>query len=212
VYLHAPVGEGNFAARWTGRLDPPSSGAYHIAFVSDDGVRLWLDGKLVVENWSDHAPAEDQATVDLTEGRQVDLKVEYYQGGGGATARLKWTRPDDTTEVIPADRLRPPDGHGPGLRAEYFEGRALDAPATVRIDPTIDFEWPPAPRPVARKTVPGTVDVGIELPAGRYRAEWTIPETGARAKAEEFDHRGGRRRLASPPFADDMALAIRARP
>ncbi len=82
-------GEGNFAARWTGRIDPPASGTYRLTTVSDDGVRLWLDGKLVIENWTDHAPSGDHATVQLA-------------GGGGSKAQLSWTRPDGTTEVIPA--------------------------------------------------------------------------------------------------------------
>jgi hypothetical protein len=212
VYLYRPVGQGNFAARWTGRLDPPATGEYRLTTVSDDGVRLWLDGKLVIENWGDHAPAEDHATVELTAGRPVSLKLEYYQGGGGATARLKWTRPDGTTEVIPAERLRQPDGSGPGLRAEYFEGRVFDTPATVRIDPTIDFEWPPAPRPISRKAAGGTVELSLDLPAGRYRAEWVDPKSGAVAKAEDIDHGGGRRALVSPAFTEDTALAVRLHP
>ena len=211
VYLHPPVGEGNFAARWTGRLDPPASGTYRVTTVSDDGVRLWLDGKLVIENWTDHAPTEDHATVELVAGRTVELKLEYYQGGGGSTARLMWTRPDGTAEVIPADRLRLPDGSGRGLRAEYFEGRALDAPEAVRTDPVIDFAWPPAPRPIPREAASGTVAVGLDLPAGRYRVEWVDPKTGTVVKDEAVEHAGGRKSLAAPAFNEDLALAVRAR-
>ena len=210
VYLHAPVGEGNFAARWTGQIDPPASGAYTLATVSDDGVRLWLDGKLVIENWSDHAPTEDHATVELTAGRPVELKLEYYQGGGGSTARLKWTRPDGTTEVIPADRFRQPDGSGPGLRAEYFGGRTFDAPEAVRTDPTIDFEWPPAPRPIPHEAASGTVEIGLDLPAGRYRVEWVDPKTGTVVREEPLEHAGGRKSLTAPAFDEDLALAVRA--
>jgi hypothetical protein len=211
VYLHAPVGEGSFGARWTGRLDPPAGGTYRLTTVSDDGVRLWLDGRLLIENWSDHAPTEDHATVELTAGRAVELKLEYYQGGGGATARLKWTRPDGTTEVIPSERLRQPDGGGPGLRAEYFEGRALDAPRAVRIDPVIDFEWPPAPRPIPRKAASAASEIGLDLPAGRYRAEWVDPKTGKIVSDETLEHSGGRKSLTVPAFDDDLALAVRVR-
>ena len=126
-------------------------------------------------------------------------------------ARLRWTRPDGTTEVIPAVRLRQPDGSGPGLRAEYFEGRTLDVPEEVRTDPAIDFEWPPAPRPIGRKVAGGTVEIGLDLPAGRYRVEWVDPKTGAVTKAEDLRHAGGRRTLVSPAFDEDLALAVRAR-
>jgi hypothetical protein len=211
VYLHAPVGHGHFAARWTGRLDPPATGTYRLTTVSDDGIRLWLDGRLVIENWTDHSPTEDHAAIDLVGGRPVELKIEYYQGGGGAVARLKWTRPDGTSEVVPADRLLLPGRGGTGLRAEYFEGRAFDEPEAVRVDAVIDFEWPPLPRPVAREAAGGAVAVALELPAGRYRAEWLDPKSGAVTRVEDLDHAGGRRSLVSPAFEEDVALAIRAR-
>jgi hypothetical protein len=212
VYLHGPVGQGHFAARWAGRVDPPQSGEYRLTTVSDDGVRLWLDGRLVIENWSDHAPGEDHATVVLTAGRPVDLKIEYYQGGGGATARLKWTRPDGTTEVVPAERFLLPDGSGAGLRAEYFEGRAFDEPEAVRVDAVIDFEWPPLPRPIAREAAGGAIEVTLDLPPGRYRAEWLDPKTGSLGRAGDLEHSGGRKSLVSPVFDEDVALAIRVRP
>ncbi len=210
VYLHAPVGDGNFAARWTGRIEPPATGTYRLTTVSDDGVRLWLDGKLAIENWTDHAPTEDHATVELVAGRPVELKLEYYQGGGGSTASLKWTRPDGTTEVIPAGHLRLPDGSGRGLRAEYFEGRAFDEPETVRVDAGVDFAWPPAPRPIARKGARGEIEIALDLPAGRYRVEWVDPRTGTVAKHEALEHSGGRKLLTTPALDEDLALAVRA--
>ncbi len=210
VYLHAPVGDGSFAARWTGRIDPPASGTYRITTVSDDGVRLWLDGKLMIENWTDHAPTEDHATVELVAGRPVELKLEYYQGGGGSTAQLKWTRPDGVTEVVPAERLLTPEG-SVGLRGEYFEGRSFDEPEAVRVDARLDFEWPPSPRPIPRRTVSRTVEVSLDLPAGRYAVEWLSPKTGALTPGDPFDHAGGRKSLTAVAFDEDVALAVRAR-
>jgi PA14 domain len=210
VYLHAPVGTGRFAARWTGRLDPPTTGTYRLTTVSDDGIRLWLDGKLLIENWTDHAATEDHATVDLVGGRPADLKVDYYQGGGGATARLKWTRPDGVTEVVPADRLLLPDGSGRGIRAEYFEGRTFDEPQAARVEAAIDFEWPPLPRPIAREATGGPAAIALDLPAGRYRAEWIDPKTGVVTRSEDLQHAGGRRSLSSPAFDEDVALSVRA--
>jgi hypothetical protein len=210
VYLHAPVGEGSFAARWTGQVDPPATGTYRLTTVSDDGVRVWLDGKLVLENWTDHGPTEDHATVELVAGRPVELRVEYYQGAGGAVARLRWTRPDGVTETVPADRLRQPGGALPGLRAEYFEGRSFDEPEAVRVDATIDFAWPPAPRPVPRPAVGAAVEVALDLPAGRYRVEWLDPTRATVVAAGQIDHPGGRKSLSAPAFDEDIALALRA--
>ena len=78
----------NFSIRWTGRLRVPKSGDYELAARSDDGTRLWLDGKLIVDNWKDQAATTMSAKVKLEAGRDYDLKLEYYQHGGGSSVKL----------------------------------------------------------------------------------------------------------------------------
>ena len=156
VYLLERAGGRSFAARWTARLDPPATGEYTFTTVSDDGVRLRVGDELVLENWTDHGATEDAGRVRLEAGRPVDLRLDYYQGMGGAVARLLWTRPDGVTEVIPARRLSAAGTGAPGLRAEYFEGLDVTGePALVRIEAAVDFEWkvgesPLPPRPPGR--------------------------------------------------------------
>ena len=58
----------------------------------------------------------------------------------------------------------------------------------------------------------GRADLALDLPAGRYRAEWVDPRTGAVARAEDLDHGGGRAALAPPDYAEDVALRVVARP
>jgi hypothetical protein len=62
---------------------------------------------------------------------------------------------------------------------------------------------PAAPRPE------GPVEIGLDLPAGRYRAEWVEPRTGEVLRSVSLDHAGGRAALVSPPLAEDLALAVR---
>ncbi len=81
----------NFSVRWTGQLTSPQSGSYELGVTGDDGFRLWLDGKLVVEDWTRHAPLTKTTTVTLEKGRHYAIKLEYFQGGGGAVAKLVWT-------------------------------------------------------------------------------------------------------------------------
>jgi hypothetical protein len=64
----------------------------------------------------------------------------------------------------------------------------------------------------ARRATGAEVEITLDLPAGRYRTEWIDPKTGAVAKAEDLDHAGGRRRLVSPAFTEDAALAVRLHP
>ena len=86
--------EDNFSARWTGKLAPPKSGLYVLALRSDDGSRLYLDGKLVVDNWGDHAPTLKTSEVELVAGKAHDLRLEYYEGTIGASVELLWQRAD----------------------------------------------------------------------------------------------------------------------
>jgi beta-glucosidase len=84
--------EDNFSARWTGKLNPKQSGLYVLALRSDDGSRLFVDGKLVVDNWGDHAPTLKTSELALAAGKSYDLRLEYFEGILGASVELLWQR------------------------------------------------------------------------------------------------------------------------
>jgi len=81
----------NFSVRWSGVLKPKKSGPFQIGFTGDDGFRLWIDGKLIVEDWTMHAPSTLTKEMDLKAGKSYAIKIEYFQAGGGAVARLVWS-------------------------------------------------------------------------------------------------------------------------
>ena len=83
----------NYSVRWTGFIVPQASGTYQIGATGDDGYRLWLDGKLLVEDWSTHGPFTKTAPVALKKGHKYAVKMEYFQGGGTASAKLVWSLP-----------------------------------------------------------------------------------------------------------------------
>ncbi|MET0510175.1 MAG: PQQ-dependent sugar dehydrogenase [Thermoleophilaceae bacterium] len=103
-------GADTFSVRWTGRVEPLYSETYSFYTNSDDGVRLWVDGKLIVGNWGDHAVAENSGTVALTAGQRYDIQLEYYENRGAAVARLGWSSASQAREVIPQGRLEPGAG------------------------------------------------------------------------------------------------------
>ncbi len=80
----------HFSARWSGKLIPPESGDYRLALTTDDGGRLFLDGKMLVDSWFDRAPATDFVRVHLDANHAYDLRVEFYENEGGAYAALGW--------------------------------------------------------------------------------------------------------------------------
>ncbi|HEU4795528.1 MAG TPA: glycoside hydrolase family 3 C-terminal domain-containing protein [Pyrinomonadaceae bacterium] len=83
----------DFSARWTGKLVPALSGKYRFGATADDGVRVFLDGKLITEDWSEHAPATVTGEVTIEAGKSYDIKMEYYESKLGAVARLVWQPP-----------------------------------------------------------------------------------------------------------------------
>jgi YVTN family beta-propeller protein len=104
----APVD--NFSVRWTGSFTAPSTGNYVLRTVTDDGVRLWVNGTQRINNWTDHGPTTD-TTVALafTAGQRVTVQLEYYERGGGSVARLQWQVPGSASFVaVPASQLNAP--------------------------------------------------------------------------------------------------------
>ncbi len=79
-----------FSVRWTGTLIPAVTNIYKMSITTDDGVRLFIDGKLIVDSWVDRAPTTDYFTMKLEANRHYDLRIEYYENGGGAFASLGW--------------------------------------------------------------------------------------------------------------------------
>ncbi|MBV9467990.1 MAG: hypothetical protein JOZ57_01945, partial [Abitibacteriaceae bacterium] len=139
-----PVRE-NFSARWNGLVIPRYSETYTFSTVSDDGVRLWVNGQLLIDNWSAHGGTEDKGAIALQAGKPYTIKMEYFNGSGGGVARLSWASQSQAKEIIPANALRPSlnaNETQTGLQAEYFRGTNFETPLTTRIDQTVDTDWP----------------------------------------------------------------------
>jgi len=80
----------HFSVRWTGRLMPKTTGTYRFGASTDDGVRLWLDGKLLIDSWFDRGATLDAVTLKLEAGRAYDLRIDYYENDGWSYASLVW--------------------------------------------------------------------------------------------------------------------------
>jgi hypothetical protein len=102
------IGINDFTVRWSGQVLAPVTGNYTFSTVSDDGVRLWVNGQRVINNWTDHSTTTNNAApIALVAGTKYAITMEYYERGGGAIARLLWTHPGQSQIVIPQSRLFP---------------------------------------------------------------------------------------------------------
>lgn len=163
----------NFSARWSGKLIVPATGTYRFQTESDDGVRLWVNGVQLINNWTDHAPTTDtSAGINLTAGTQVDIVAEFYERGGGALMRLRWQAPGETGFVtVPASQLLAPVvTTGSGLAASYFNNVTLSGSAVLNRTEAIDFNW-------------GTGSPGTGVATNNFSARWSgtvlAPTTGS---------------------------------
>lgn len=91
-----------FSARWTGKLVPTDSGTYRIGASTDDGLRLYIDGQLLIDSWFDRGATLDAVTLKLEAGREYDVRMEYYENGGWAYASLVWDLKRETNPGIQA--------------------------------------------------------------------------------------------------------------
>jgi RHS repeat-associated protein len=96
-----------FSARWTGQLQAQFSETYTFFVFSDDGVRLWVNGQLLLDRWVDQFGEFTSAPIALVAGQKYDIKVEYYENGAGAAISLKWTSPSTAKQVVPQSQLYP---------------------------------------------------------------------------------------------------------
>jgi len=143
----ASVPADGFSVRWDGWVVPDTTGAHTFHARTDDGVRLWVDGELLVDNWKDQGAKERSGTVSLLAGRPVAIRMEYYENGGGAVAELRWTPPGGSKAFVPQAVLftaapsNPPPLAG-GLQGSYFANPDLYAdPVLERLDPEPQFDW-----------------------------------------------------------------------
>ncbi|HOV99773.1 MAG TPA: glycoside hydrolase family 3 C-terminal domain-containing protein [Bacteroidota bacterium] len=126
----------NFSIRWTGKIIPPDT-IYHLGTSCDDGSRLYLDGKLLIDDWTDHGEKPISAAVTLIPGKEYEVVLEYYDGALGASARLTWdlgqkdfnsakkvaAKNDVTILVL---------GISPGISQEELDRKEIELPKVQR--------------------------------------------------------------------------------
>jgi PA14 domain len=149
-----------FTVRWTGKVQAQYSETYTFYTTSDDGIRLWVNGELLVDNWINQAGIEKSGRITLETGKKYDIKLEYYEHAGDAISKLMWSSNSQVKEVIPQSQLYIPIGGGNGLQGDYFNGMNFDTLKLSRTDTTVNFDW-------------GTAAPATGVDSERFSARWT---------------------------------------
>jgi len=83
----------NYSVRWTGELVTDEAGSYEIGVLTDDGARLWLDDKLIIDAWQQQGATYYSTRQKLAANQKYGIRLEYFQAGGDAVIKLSWTKP-----------------------------------------------------------------------------------------------------------------------
>ncbi|HUD49296.1 MAG TPA: PA14 domain-containing protein [Candidatus Baltobacteraceae bacterium] len=130
------IGPTNFSARWTGCVQPQYSEDYTFYTLSDAGARLWINGQLLINDWSNQSPAQASATIPMLAQQIYNIQMDYYyQDTGDAVAELSWSSPSTAFEVIPQSQLYPVTNPPPVVvMISPTNGAALTAAASVTLE------------------------------------------------------------------------------
>jgi hypothetical protein len=128
----------NFSARWEGNFNF-NAGTYNFIMTSDDGARLFIDNQLVLNKWTDQPTTTYTVSQTMTAGAHA-IKMEYYENGGNAVAKLSWNQGTNTPPPPPQGTSCPK----PSLNAFtgcYFSNQDLTNLAVIQTDSSINFDW-----------------------------------------------------------------------
>ena len=121
-----------FTVRWTGMIEVPASAIYTFHTQTDDGIRLYINGHLIINNWTDHGDTHDSGDISLKAGQKYEIIMEWYENGGGAICALSWESSTIARESIPSQYLsveRP------------FPRRPDPADGALLRDTWVSFTW-----------------------------------------------------------------------
>lgn len=101
------VGTDTFSARWTGFVVPRFTQTYTFYTTTDDGVRLWVNNLTtpLIDHFVNQSPTTWTGTIALTAGTIYQIRMDYFENGGTALAKLEWSSPSQPREVVPQGRL-----------------------------------------------------------------------------------------------------------
>ena len=147
LYIPPPEGlrSDTFAVRWLGEIEALKTEAYTFITGADDGVRMWFNGELIIDDWADHDRTETTADpVELVAGQRYPIVVEGYENGGEAEWELYWQSPSTPREVVPQRVLYPV------VKAQdYPASKPVPGDGEVVRQTWLNLQWTPGPEAVS---------------------------------------------------------------
>jgi len=169
----------SFAVIWEGFVEPTETGTYTFSTRTDDGIRLYVNNQLLIDEWQGQAAKEFSGTISLTAWQQVPIRLEYYEQAVFASAQLKWTPPGRETEIIPSYLLYPDPGAL--LNALDWQLEGYQAQDEIQLNWNTRHQQPLFDYEVLRKNVSGEFEViavtDLDISAPQASAVDPFPNT-----------------------------------
>jgi hypothetical protein len=165
------IGPDTFSVRWTGQVQANYTEPYVFTASTDDGVRVWVNDTLIIDKWVDQGLTPTSGIINLTAGQKYNIKMEYYENGGGAAAMLFWSSPSTPNQIIPANALFSTTNSSGSYTGSYWNAGSGNAPAMptvlpnlIRADNVINFDW-------------GNGSPDVTINPDHFVARWTARNT-----------------------------------
>jgi hypothetical protein len=161
------AGADGFVVRWTGYVLGPATGPVTFFTNTDDGVELSVNSQVVITDWQGQAPQDNQASVTMTQGVWVPIRLTYFEDTGGSECHLSWSYGSQSRVIIPSGSLSvtpPPPPVAP----------TLSISTSPNYSPLINLSWTAVPNATAynllRSSQSGTeaTYVTVKPPATSY--------------------------------------------
>jgi uncharacterized protein (DUF608 family) len=183
-----------FSVRWTGFIRVDETGKYILMVSGDDGYRLFLEGRKRIDNWSDHAEEKRLEVVELEKGKLYPVKLEFYQGSGGAVARFGYRKlqPGDVDENTEGSFALSVLENKPVVNYCWFRGGWFDSQSVLWKDLQNQkmTSGPPADgAPGATLFVPFILNPGEKKTVTLLLA-WYVPNSNMRIGEEQEQSHG----------------------
>ncbi len=181
------VGSSNYTIKWTGMVQPQFNETYTFYTSSDDGVRLYVNGQLLINAFVSEAPSLWSANIPLKAQQYYNIEMDYFhETGGGAGAALYWSSPSTPQEIIPSSQLYSATNPPPGIVLNSpTNGTTLTASASVTMSADAAAQYNPLTGVsfytngvlfATLTSVPYTV-TATGLPAGTYTITASASDT-----------------------------------
>ena len=132
----------NFSVRWEGQIKIDQSSTYTFYTISDDGVRLFINGKNIINNWQAQPATENKGEITLQGNKTYPIVIEYFEESGGEAMILGWESENFNKKLITSENLVTKDGK-PGLKGTYYRNKTLKysekKKPVIRIDKELNW-------------------------------------------------------------------------